>query len=58
MCRELTDGPRSHWKSGVILKYIDDMWGKMDYKHILTFDDFGVSGHVNHFSISKSLTKG
>lgn len=52
------DGPRSHWKSEVVMKYIDDLCAKKDYKYILTFDDYGVSGHLNHCSISKALTNG
>lgn len=49
------DGPRSLWKSEVILKYVDDLCAKKKYKYIMTFDDYGVSGHVNHCSISKAL---
>ena len=49
------DGPKNNWNSEIILKYIDEMFSKKNYKYILTFDDYGVSGHLNHCSISRAF---
>jgi hypothetical protein len=56
LSRELKDGPKNIWRSEVILKYIDKIMSEKGYKYILTFDDYGVSGHINHCSISLSLS--
>lgn len=50
----MKDGPNNIWKPETILKQIRSL-NPEEYAAIVTFDDYGVSGHPNHCSISEAL---
>lgn len=55
--RELQDGPTNYWKSGNILKHVKKACEDQKYEMIVTFDERGISGHVNHCAISRAFDK-
>ena len=55
MWRSLKDGPKNIWEPESILKRIRSLPNQNEYSAIVTFDDYGVSGHPNQCSISESL---
>lgn len=45
------------WPAEIIKEQVERVLRGTEYKLIVTFDDGGVSGHLNHCSISKALSK-
>lgn len=45
------------WSADKIISHVKRIFDGSNYEFVLTFDDGGVSGHLNHCSISKALTK-
>ena len=54
--RDLQDG-NSEWNMDSVREEILNSVKKLDIKDIVTFDDYGVSGHLNHQSIHKSVCR-
>eukprot|EP00501_MAST-03F_sp_TOSAG23-6_P000016 GSMAST32.ASY1.ANO1.16.1 assembled CDS len=54
---QLQDGPHSIWPPEVVSKQIENFFFSNIFpKYIITFDNFGVSGHSNHISCSKGAS--
>lgn len=51
----LQDSDTLYWDSGVIAKYVADHIYNHSIQTLMTFDSYGVSGHVNHRSIYYAL---
>lgn len=49
----LLDG--SHWDGNVILELIEPIILNEKVKNVITFDDYGISGHSNHQSLHRAL---
>lgn len=54
----MQDGPGNIWNPKDILKHLNSFTRLKRYERIITFDDAGVSGHLNHCSLSKALKVG
>ncbi|GJP35014.1 hypothetical protein CLOM_g19480 [Closterium sp. NIES-68] len=52
---QLQDGMDQSWPSDVIAGLVSDFVKRHQIKMLLTFDDWGVSGHPNHRAISHAL---
>lgn len=55
--KELQDNPKQWWDDSLIEKLLGDYIKKWNVDLIITFDHYGVSGHVNHRSVSKGVKK-
>ena len=53
--RSLQDGPNNFWDYNVITEIVLKLVETKQIRNILTFDDYGVSGHRNHCDIAKAL---
>jgi len=53
--RQLQDNPRVWWDTGLVVKTVEDYVKKWGIEAIITFDDGGVSGHVNHRSVGAGV---
>ena len=51
----LQDGPNNFWDYNVITEIVLKLVETKRIRNILTFDDYGVSGHRNHCDIAKAL---
>ena len=51
----LQDGPSNNWDYTVITDIVLKLVETKQIRNILTFDDYGVSGHRNHCDIAKAL---
>ena len=45
---QLADGMRTHWSPAVVQSHVNAFVEQYDIQVLLTFDDYGVSGHANH----------
>lgn len=52
---DLQDGPKNEWKEEHINGIIEPILREKQISAIITFDDYGVSGHSNHKSISRAV---
>lgn len=52
---ELPDSMTIDWDSSSIIKVLSSYLNKEHIDAIITFDDYGVSGHTNHRAINKAL---
>lgn len=52
---ELQDSMTIDWDSSSIIKVLSSYLNKEHIDAILTFDDYGVSGHANHRAINRAL---
>ncbi|EEA19304.1 hypothetical protein TMatcc_009439 [Talaromyces marneffei ATCC 18224] len=55
--KDLQDNPRQWWDDSIIEKILGEYIKKWNIDLIITFDHYGVSGHVNHRSVSKGVKK-
>ena len=53
----LLDGPNNSWDVKVILDIIARISQTLEIKNILTFDQYGVSGHKNHCAIAQAICR-
>ena len=53
--RELQDGPGNHWKLHIMNSIIRHYVEEFHIKSIISFDDYGVSGHPNHRAIGNCV---
>ena len=53
----LQDGPNNNWNHILILEKIVKTIQTFDILNLLTFDEYGVSGHINHCAIAKSILR-
>jgi N-acetylglucosaminylphosphatidylinositol deacetylase len=53
---EFPDSMTSTWSSSSVAKAISTYLSTHEINCILTFDDYGVSGHLNHISLYQSLS--
>lgn len=55
----IIDDPRlldgADWDQSVILELVEPIIAKEKVKNVITFDDYGVSGHKNHRSVHQAL---
>lgn len=51
----LQDNPKVVWSKSVICTYIKEYVSKYEIKTIVTFDNYGVSGHSNHINVFESI---
>nr|CAB3264864.1 N-acetylglucosaminyl-phosphatidylinositol de-N-acetylase-like [Phallusia mammillata] len=49
------DNPNLDWECDIVAKHIEEHLAKSEANTIITFDDYGVSGHINHKSAYKSV---
>eukprot|EP01080_Neovahlkampfia_damariscottae_P007185 gene7185-11497_t len=49
----LQDGMKNHWKKEIISSEIEKFQKEHDVDMIISFDDYGVSGHPNHINTYK-----
>lgn len=55
--KDLQDNPRQWWDDSLVEKILEEHIKKWNIDLIITFDHYGVSGHVNHRSVSKGVKK-
>lgn len=55
MCSHLPDDPKTRWPADRIAMYVEDVVQDKGINHIITFSDYGVSGHPNHSDIHRGL---
>ncbi|OKL58178.1 hypothetical protein UA08_06872 [Talaromyces atroroseus] len=55
--KQLQDNPREWWDEKVVEQILDHYVRQWSIDLIITFDSYGVSGHVNHRSVSKGVRK-
>jgi N-acetylglucosaminylphosphatidylinositol deacetylase len=53
--KRLEDSPNIVWNKSVVKEYIEEFIKKHNINCIISFDDFGVSGHLNHKILFKSI---
>lgn len=53
---ELPDGMNKPWDKALIQRYVQTEVNKRNIEIVVTFDNYGVSGHINHISINAALT--
>ncbi|XP_002734125.1 N-acetylglucosaminyl-phosphatidylinositol de-N-acetylase-like [Saccoglossus kowalevskii] len=53
----LPDNPSVQWNEDLIGSIVLEKIKKHDIDTVITFDDYGVSGHNNHIAISKAIRK-
>ncbi|KAJ3275859.1 hypothetical protein HDV01_006725 [Terramyces sp. JEL0728] len=53
---ELQDGMDIDWKAGSVLKHVNKYISKHSISAVVTFDQLGISGHINHRKIHTALT--
>ncbi|CAG2120508.1 unnamed protein product, partial [Medioppia subpectinata] len=51
----LKDTPSEWWDQSVIAKYVDQFVAKHSIDRIISFDDYGISGHSNHRALYQTL---
>ncbi|KAK0630944.1 putative deacetylase LmbE-like domain-containing protein [Bombardia bombarda] len=54
---DLQDNPKVWWDTALIERIVDDYVRKWHIDAIITFDEGGVSGHINHRAVSAAVTK-
>jgi N-acetylglucosaminylphosphatidylinositol deacetylase len=52
---ELPDGMKQEWPLSAVTEQTQKYVEKNDIKGIITFDDYGVSGHPNHIAAYKGV---
>ncbi|KAL2258406.1 hypothetical protein VTK26DRAFT_8295 [Humicola hyalothermophila] len=53
---DLQDNPKVWWNTTLIESIVDEHVAKWDVDAIITFDDGGVSGHINHRAVSAAVS--
>ena len=53
--RLLQDNPKVWWDTDLIAKIVEEYVKKWKIDAIITFDDGGVSGHINHRAVSAGV---
>ncbi|KAL3680279.1 hypothetical protein R1sor_023235 [Riccia sorocarpa] len=51
----LQDGHRQQWSQPLLVQIIKETVETQAIDSVITFDDYGISGHPNHFALSHSL---
>ena len=51
----LADGPKSVWKEETIRAHVTKFVETNKISTLITFDDYGISGHINHVHCSKGV---
>ncbi|KAF7628793.1 putative glycan biosynthesis protein [Aspergillus flavus] len=54
---ELQDNPQKWWREDLIEELVGEYVKKWNIDLIITFDDGGISGHVNHRAVSAGVSK-
>ncbi|KNZ53781.1 hypothetical protein VP01_3136g2 [Puccinia sorghi] len=54
---QIQDDPKSWWPVDRVGKVVNERIEKWMIDSIVTFDDYGVSGHINHRAVSASVTE-
>ncbi|KAK0639928.1 putative deacetylase LmbE-like domain-containing protein [Cercophora newfieldiana] len=54
---ELQDNPKVWWDTDLIAKIVHEHVLKWEVDAIITFDEGGVSGHINHRAVSAAVSK-
>jgi N-acetylglucosaminylphosphatidylinositol deacetylase len=52
---ELKDSPKLWWKKDVILPVVKSWISNWKADAVITFDHGGISGHINHRSVSAAI---
>jgi N-acetylglucosaminylphosphatidylinositol deacetylase len=53
--RALQDNPKVWWDTDLIAKVVEEYVKRWKVDAIITFDDGGVSGHINHRAVSAGV---
>jgi len=53
----LQDGPKNHWPSSVVAERVERFVQRWRIEELVTFDDYGVSGHPNHIAVQVCKNK-
>ena len=53
--RHLQDNPKLWWDTDLIAKIVEEYVKRWQIDAIITFDDGGVSGHINHRAVSAGV---
>lgn len=53
--RDLQDNPKVWWDTDLIAKIVEEYVKRWKIDAIITFDDGGVSGHINHRAVSAGV---
>ncbi|KAF7457832.1 N-acetylglucosaminyl-phosphatidylinositol de-N-acetylase [Cryptosporidium felis] len=54
---QIQDQPSYRWPSTEVIREIETFVEENKVQAIITFDEFGISGHTNHISINESIRK-
>ena len=52
---ECRDGMTTHWSLPVVCQCVEEFIHQIQPSLVVSFDEFGVSGHVNHMDVSKGV---
>jgi len=50
----LQDGINNVWDHNIIIQYLEDEIKKYNIHIIITFDNYGISGHLNHIAVAEA----
>lgn len=53
--RNLQDNPRAWWDTDLVAKVVEEYVKRWGIEVIITFDDGGVSGHINHRAVGAGV---
>lgn len=53
--RNFNDGHKESWDTTIMIKEIDSIVKSKDIKHIVTFDEYGVTRHPNHMACHNAV---
>jgi len=52
---QLQDGMRTHWADATMVDHMETAWAQASYDLVMTFDAYGVSGHINHRAVHRGV---
>ncbi|OII73943.1 N-acetylglucosaminyl-phosphatidylinositol de-N-acetylase [Cryptosporidium ubiquitum] len=52
---QFQDQPNEKWPCNDVISEIESFVDEFDIDTIITFDEFGISGHINHISTNESI---
>ncbi|KAK6588613.1 hypothetical protein RS030_3454 [Cryptosporidium xiaoi] len=53
----IQDQPHYKWKCNIVIREIESFVDSNRIETIFTFDEFGISKHVNHISVNEAITE-